>query len=626
MLNDSETYLKNFNLSNNDQSISINEFKKLNSDILLDLNIKDLNLEKSLSIFYDQASILEGNLNLSSKINLVDNNLESEIDLTINDVSLNINNNFKPININNLSFNLNYTDEELNIQTLTKINQQSFSFNSKLPINLDLQEKKILFKNEDSLYFFVGIDSLDLDFVNYFMSSRNNFSGILNANIIAEGSKLKPLISGFINLDSGNYINHDLGIKFNDFKSNIEINNNKSVNKVSLENFSFNSGRGNFQMTGFAEFDLNDFTGKDNIVVIKDTKLNAKFNDLQTTNNNLLRSHISGTLELKNYNIFNNESNNSIVFPNFIIEGFLRSNEVRLNLDELLKINNVKTIPEPILVTIKNSVIDSANNFDVKKSFIIPDINIKINVDLPRNVWIYGKDVNLELNGNAIIQMIDTNNFFDGFIEITRGYYQFLGKRFVFQEGGLKLTGEKLENPEISIIANYFFRNIYGIRQKITLSIKGNIETPILTFYLDDQIIDEKDAISLIVFGRGSDLLTRNEEQAVSQNINELQTVTALVAGQLSSQLTQILQKQFNFDLLEIKGENQWQEASFTIGRYFGNNLFISYEKVFDFTDFKALKTDRLNVEYQINKYLFLNTTQGAGNENGIDLKVKWQK
>ncbi|MCK9331256.1 MAG: translocation/assembly module TamB, partial [Candidatus Cloacimonetes bacterium] len=67
------------------------------------------------------------------------------------------------------------------------------------------------------------------------------------------------------------------------------------------------------------------------------------------------------------------------------------------------------------------------------------------------------------------------------------------------------------------------------------------------------------------------------------------------------------------------------QQASLTVGRYFGNNLFVSYEKGFDFSDFKALKTDKINIEYQINKYFFLNTIQGSGKENGIDLIFKIQ-
>jgi translocation and assembly module TamB len=153
----------------------------------------------------------------------------------------------------------------------------------------------------------------------------------------------------------------------------------------------------------------------------------------------------------------------------------------------------------------------------------------------------------------------------------------------------------------------------------------GTLKKPELSFLLNDESIDEVEAISLIVFGKTMEQLTGGEEDAVLSSTLE-STGTAMLTGQVSAQLSNFVQNKLNVDLFEIKSDDLWQQTSLSLGTYIGNNFFVSYEKAFDISDFKALNSDKINVEYQIHKNIFLNTTQGTTNENGLDIIFKWQK
>jgi autotransporter translocation and assembly factor TamB len=398
---------------------------------------------------------------------------------------------------------------------------------------------------------------------------------------------------------------------------------------------SFDGGRGNLKVDGFSTLLFNIGNNeRNNLIEIGSTSIDVNMNNLQVTDTRAVRSNVSGRVNISDRprQLNQQEHTQLLRLPDFSLNGLIVANEVRLNLDEFLRLSAIRTIPEPILVTAQRTQSDTLQIAKVEGiPFQLPELEFNISIDMPRNVWLqgmdmFGMDVNVELRGAGSIVRNEHDEFIEGTIEVVRGSYLFYGKRFIFEEGIVTFYGHEIDNPVLQIKANYMFRNPYGIRQRISLHIDGNLQDPEITFYIDGIQIAETDALALIIFGRGSEYLTQNEEQMVINNASELQIGLTFLIDQFSSQVSQILQNQLGVDLIEIRGDNQWQEASLTVGRYIGRNLFVSYETDFDFTGFRTMGTDRWNVEYQINRHFFITTTQGDTNENGIDLIFRWQR
>lgn len=625
--NTEEFNLNNFNLNSRQQSIVIKDFLFHNNDTNIAFSLNNIIINDFLRHTLDNDELqIDGILNVDSQVSLKDMNIseinqnkDSYINIELEDLT------YQNIPLGDLTIKTGYSDNVF-ISANAYNNNFNPPFKAAITASLPLTDtnlSKINLSQSDSISINLRIDELSLDKFNKFFPKDNYFNSLIDLSLNLSGSLEEPVFDGAVNLSNGEYKNTKYGVNFR----NISLNMILQDNMINLDNFSFRGDRGSFNAKGYLRPEY-----RNNDLYVNDIDMQINLNNLQVMNSKLSRATLSSNIRVSG------EENNVIN-----VRGSLSSSDIRIYLDEILKMNNIKSVPEPLLVGLKNKNrpdIETDKSSDTDKedvqtqnkgiNFVKPSLKGNVRVFFPRNIWIQGKDVSIELTGDLLLEFSEngqTDDFIivNGQIEINRGFYQFLGKRFYFEEGLASFIGNEPNNPEINLKANYFFRNPYGIRQKITLNISGKAQSPVISFTLDGISIDEKEAISLIVFGRGSELLTQNEEQAVVQNTGELQTATALLAGQLSGQLSQLLQRQLNLDMIEISGDNQWQQASLTVGRYFGSNLFVSYEKGFDFSDFKALKTDRVNIEYQINRYLFLNTIQGAGKDNGLDLLFKIQ-
>jgi translocation and assembly module TamB len=626
--------LDNFNLASNEQLIYSKKIEKKSDDLTLDLSIENLIVKEILDNLDPELEI-NGVLNLNAVAELKNNILKADLGMQLNEISLKLENFVRPLNVDQLTISANYDDQAFNLNNTIRYKEKETNLDVQLPLVIDFKEGNFGVLENDSLFVVLGINDFDLDFINYFLPSDNDFQAKMNADFKTTGTLISPMIDGTINLLSGSFTNSSWGVLLENIVSNISFEHAENKNIISIDKFYFDSprgrsSRGTFNLNGFSTIVVNDLYDKEkSFVEISHTNVGLNINNLQVTDSKAIKSNISGNITA--YDVQRQERQGErklISIPNFLLFGRMNTNEVRVNIDELLKINTLVTVAEPMLVTAQRKpeeiVVVQAQS---ETPFRMPDIDTNIQIELPRNVWISGRDMNFELNGNANIRSVQNNYTVNGSVSLNRGYYQFFGKRFNIEEGTVSFTGHELDNPAIDLKANYAFRNALGDKKTITLQMGGNLQSPEIQFYLDDAEILEHEAISYIVFGRTIDEMSSSEEAVVGSMIQE--NATAMGYGMLTNQISNMLAQQLRLDMMEIKqagAAEDWQQASITIGRYIGNNIFISYENSFDFSDLKALDSQKINVEYQLNKNIFFNTTQGSTNQNGFDVIFKWQK
>ena len=241
-------------------------------------------------------------------------------------------------------------------------------------------------------------------------------------------------------------------------------------------------------------------------------------------------------------------------------------------------------------------------------------------LQIPGNTWIRGKDMNFELDGNLRLIKSTENLDLFGNLNVKRGFYKIYGKNFTFNRGTLTFTGGKEINPQLNFAVNYRFRDMEKELRKLNLIITGRLNEPELEFFLDDERIEEKDAIAYVIFGKSINQLSESQLNKLSGNDN---FALNLALDQLSDILKETFQLSARLDVIEISGSDNWKNNSVTLGKYITNKLYLSYEQSFSLDKkSKFMDSEKLMLEYQLMRNIILKATNQNTN-SGFDLIFK---
>ena len=259
---------------------------------------------------------------------------------------------------------------------------------------------------------------------------------------------------------------------------------------------------------------------------------------------------------------------------------------------------------------------------------ILENLTGSIKVEIPRNTWLRSSEMNVEIAGE--LDVVKQSEIFElfGTIRVLRGVYDLYGKRFRIQKGSFSFEGGTEYNPEIELVAEYVFRTFNREKKTLTLQATGKAMTPKLQFSLDDVQISEGDAISYLLLGRSLEELTHGQRSELNQQagFNPTNQASNIMVGLVAGQLSKTIGKTLNLDVIEVKGEENWQQATFVVGKYLTNDLFLRYQKEFGFRQTNELQPDEIILEYEINRRIFLQLTKGSEKTTGFDVILKFEK
>jgi autotransporter translocation and assembly factor TamB len=381
---------------------------------------------------------------------------------------------------------------------------------------------------------------------------------------------------------------------------------------VNIEGLTARTRKGNIDLSGYLS--LRDLNSPE----MNKIDLALKSNNFQLLESNSIELNFNSDLKLTG----------SISKPEF--GGEITVNRSKLNIDYLGESMSQKTdnpdlplLTQAIADTIPEKTRAARDTSKAPRSFpgeeIYKNLTGEAVVDIPGNTWITGKDMNFEIEGTVrAVKAAEGISLF-GDLNIKRGYYKIYGRSFDFTKGVITFTGGGEMNPQVDFEIVYKFRDIEKELRQLRLLITGKMLQPQITFMLDDQSIEEKDAISYIIFGRSVNQLGQGERDKMSTENLALGTAFT----QLSSVVKDVLQESAGIDVFEVSGGENWKSGNVTIGKYITNKLFLSYERSFDFDkQSKTPDTERIMLDYQILRNLILKATNQMIN-SGFDLIFK---
>lgn len=600
-MRENEIQVKNFSLASGNQEFKINGIFAFNGTE--DITAQIINIDLSALPTGDMLPYrLSGFLNAEMALTGTASSPLVQGTIIIENLEAN------GIVIDTISTGITYDEDLISIsgRVLTGL-YESVDFSLDVPMHLSFTDSIAVLADNPGLAGSLIVEKIDLQKIaGIFPVDEVSFGGIADAEVEVANSLNDPIISGNISLEDGTFGYEEYGADYEDIQLHARIDNSK----MSLDTLTMRSGKGTFAIGGNVSLENTDS------LEMNEFNVNLKANDFQAVNSSSIELEFDSDLDLSG----------TLGKPAF--KGKLLVNRSMINVDYFMEYLSQKSDqPDPPLLieALKDTleitaVNDSTSRPAFQGSEFYSNLEGEAMIDIPGNTWVKGKDMNFELEGSVRAVKASENISLFGDLNIKRGQYKIYGRNFDFERGKISFTGSAEFNPDVDFEITYSFRDIDKELRDLRLLITGKLMQPNLSFMLDDEAVEEKDAISYIVFGKSVNQLGNGERDKMSAENVALGTAVT----QLSSALKGVLLESAGVDVFEVSGGDDWKSGNVTIGKYITNNLFLSYERSFDFNkQSKTADTEKIMLEYQIIRNLILKATNQEIN-SGFDLV--WRK
>ncbi len=606
-LNPADVYVHDFRLHSDNQSIQIHGVFSFDGENNMTVNIQDVDLSRMPLHRYLPYRV-SGRLSSLTQLTGTADKPIIQNKLSIDQGRIN------EYKIQQINYDLHYEDELLSYSgnIMSHIGhpiQTSFS----IPLHLSFKDSIYILKDSPLFSAALQLDSLDINALSRIHPIEDMvIKGFSFADIQVSNTINNPVLNGHLKLVNGLVENTDLGVYYRDIDLNATF--NKSM--ITLNGLSVKSNKkGKLTMEGYMNIDsglpsdadiLNIKIKAINFQAIKSTKMELNMDaDMKMSGSGqhpLLNGQITLNRSQVNADYFNTYLNQKTDDPNPpLLLKAMEEEQVDIRVNDTI-------LAEPIF----------------SSSAIYKNMRGTIVLKIPSNTWVRGKNMNFELNGS--LQFIKNTEDINivGTLNVGKGSYKMYGRNFNITEGELIFTGGKELNPNVNFTILYKFRDIEKELRTLQINLSGSMLQPEMEFVLDDDDIDEKDAISYIVFKKSSDQLSDSQKSKVFSGDD---LAMGLVLDQLSSVVKESLKQSTGIDVIEISGEDNWKVSNVTLGKYITNKLYLSYEQVFLLDKkTKTVNTEKMMLEYQFLRSVILKATNQNSN-SGFDLmfKKKWK-
>jgi len=229
-------------------------------------------------------------------------------------------------------------------------------------------------------------------------------------------------------------------------------------------------------------------------------------------------------------------------------------------------------------------------------------IQLAINIDAPRRVWVRGRGLNVELSLDAAVRGTVSDPQLTGLARVVRGEYEFAGRRFEFDRRGTIRLGSSADQIRLDLVA---------VREDPTLTaevrVRGTAAEPEIVLTSRPQL-PQDEILSRVLFGRSASQLSALEAAQLASALSGL-------AGGGGFDVIGGLREFAGLDRLTFAGEG----AGVTVagGKYISENVYL--EIIGGGREGAAVQ-----VEYQITRRLSL--VSRIGGETRVSVRYRRER
>lgn len=604
-----DTYeIRNFRLTSNEKLVHADGTISTRGTENFNLRIEGIDLG-ALTAAMDTSATVNGNVNLNLK-------LEGSADdpIIVGEVNM-FSGQLADLAFENLQGKFDYANERLswdltlNLDATNKLTSDGY-----LPLSLSLATGSgRLYRNRPT-HIRLATNEFSLAFLQPSLADEvETIRGKIHSEVKLENTVAEPQLKGFFRLENGALKIPAYGVNYENLQAELRL----DSTRVSIVHFQARHNKGMLSASGYASFDSSIVQGN-----IQNGHINISTNDFLLASTKNYEISVKGDVELTGTGKQTQFSGAvTVLRSSFFLPALVGPSDAT-DIEEALPLLVAATASED------STKVTSAARFNSQAvaSEYYTNLRGTLKVEIPRNTWLRSPNMNVEISGS--LDVVKNGPAFEifGYIRTQRGNYDFYGKRFDIVSGTFTFQGGAEYNPKLQIEARHTLRTADKQKKTLTLQISGDALEPKLNFTIDNDAITEGDAISYLFFGRSLDELTHGKKAGATGETDEAQVAQDLAAALLSAEISKALGKTFNLDVLEVKAQQSWQQASFVVGKYITNDLFVSYQKEFGDPKSNEVAPELITLEYEVTPFLFLQLINGDDKQTGYDIIFKFER
>jgi translocation and assembly module TamB len=224
-----------------------------------------------------------------------------------------------------------------------------------------------------------------------------------------------------------------------------------------------------------------------------------------------------------------------------------------------------------------------------------------------RNTWIRHPDAAVELEGNLHVNKErEGPAVVAGELRAVRGWLHYSNRQFTLKTGVLTFTGGPTIDPSLDIDAQYVVTNytidvvVVGTARKPTLQLKSQPD------------LSQADILSLLLFGKTTDVLGKNQQADLQQEATKM--ATGVAARQIGQAVASSMGLQsMGIELSDVSSTG----PAVSIGHYLGENTYVSASQPIE-----GGTGQRVSVQYFLLRWLSVTTSSAADGSHEIDVNL----
>ncbi|WP_224361711.1 translocation/assembly module TamB [Hyalangium versicolor] len=255
---------------------------------------------------------------------------------------------------------------------------------------------------------------------------------------------------------------------------------------------------------------------------------------------------------------------------------------------------------------VKKDLVDAS---DIEKKEVQRTYTIFINA--PRNLWVRGSDVNIELGLSQNFEVsYSTEPYLAGEVIVQRGRVDALGRRFdVQKDSRVNFTGPPLA-PYLNITAEHV-----NDRENVTVFIHIRGQGKNFTIEpTSDPPMSETEIYTLLATGRRT--LERNSGSSMTGS-----QAASVVGSLVASQAKKALSAELPLDVFSIEaGDSGLAGTKLEVGKYLTDKIYVGYTGRVGTTAQTRENANAVHFEYQFTPQWSLEANYGDARSGGLDL------
>ncbi len=343
-----------------------------------------------------------------------------------------------------------------------------------------------------------------------------------------------------------------------------------------------------------------------------------------------LPESLSVRINFKHFQILNRADLRAKLSGNVALQGppMALHTQGNLSLDELRYRITSATTKDIELVDLEAELAelrgDTAIAFRFPGDLIYKKMDEAVRVKLPRNCWIHGGGVSIELEGEVWLYKSpnETEQVY-GQIRVVRGTVNLYTRSLEVQEGTITFDGD-LQDPNLDITA--IEANLKRSRDvEIVLKLGGTKNHPEieLSGRDPDGELSYEDIVSYLTLGRRATGTTEMFSSGAGSSETPM-LGTAAVTG-VSAGVSRLVSRALRLEVFEYRpgqgGVAGLTQGELEVGAYVTSNLFVSVIHSME----EKQAGQKVILEYQVLPWLRLRGTRQGEGQSGFDLFFQWE-